>query len=519
MSIKRFPEYPMKQPFESTDDFVKRLRDRIQEESSERVADFDMLKINNVPWIDPREYGAVGDGSTDDTAALNAAVTALAAQGRGKLLSPQLTYYITDKIDFSGLHTSAKNNNYHIDFGGSLFEWGGSGATPMFYLYCNQNDGIRIYNFILDGNETASVKGIFVDSLQSILPSTNFTFSNFEIHGCATGIELGSTTDETQNAVANFSIENFYIDCGWETPQANDAVLFKSTNVDQGHFRNGTIGGTTPIGFHIDRSGSCSFHEIYGNNCEAFVYIDGPHGKLTFIDCAAENGTPPEVVAGATNEWLYFNTEDVNNRQHPITFIGCIFNDNSPVKFECGATGGQIVNFIGCDMDGQIDVESGSNNVYINLIGSHVLTDTTINLKSSGSRVKNLGSVLDGSVTYTGYNARFIDPVSLQIPNAIQTEASVSGAFDPDINEYDTFALTLTGDITIGNPTPGDTDIDNQLITFILTQDDTGSRTVSWGTDYVENFTIDGTADAVSSITFRKTAADTLVQVSAVTGM
>ena len=74
MSLKRAREYPTKQQSESADDFAKRLRDSVQEEATDRIQDFDILQLSNVPWVDVREYGAKGDGETDDTVAIQAAI-------------------------------------------------------------------------------------------------------------------------------------------------------------------------------------------------------------------------------------------------------------------------------------------------------------------------------------------------------------------------------------------------------------------------------------------------------------
>ena len=66
MSLQRAREYPIKQPLESTDGFAKRLRDSIQEEATDRIQDFDILQLGNVPWVDIREYRA-DPGSADRT--------------------------------------------------------------------------------------------------------------------------------------------------------------------------------------------------------------------------------------------------------------------------------------------------------------------------------------------------------------------------------------------------------------------------------------------------------------------
>jgi len=48
-----------------------------------------------LPWFNVKTYGAVGDGTTDDTTAVNVAIAALVAAGRGVLYFPAGTYKIT----------------------------------------------------------------------------------------------------------------------------------------------------------------------------------------------------------------------------------------------------------------------------------------------------------------------------------------------------------------------------------------------------------------------------------------
>src|SRR5213593_1661413 len=51
------------------------------------------------PWVDVRAYGAKGDGVTDDTAAIQAAVTAAAG---GVLQCPAGTYLVVGTIAVTG---------------------------------------------------------------------------------------------------------------------------------------------------------------------------------------------------------------------------------------------------------------------------------------------------------------------------------------------------------------------------------------------------------------------------------
>lgn len=60
----------------------------------------DDAQFDGTPWVDVRNYGAVGDGSTDDSAAIQSAVDA--ASPGGSIYFPPGTYYVTTTI--SGLH-------------------------------------------------------------------------------------------------------------------------------------------------------------------------------------------------------------------------------------------------------------------------------------------------------------------------------------------------------------------------------------------------------------------------------
>ena len=58
---------------------------------------------------------------------------------------------------------------------------------------------------------------------------------------------------------------------------------------------------------------------------------------------------------------------------------------------------------------------------------------------------------------------------------------TASGTFTPDAAGFNTFLLTLTGNLTIANPSGLR---DGQVLNFVLRQDATGSRTLTLGSKF-----------------------------------
>jgi len=80
-------------------DRIQRGGGRVKVESDGDTTVSKSLEITGPrPWIDVRAYGATGDGVTDDTAAIQAAITALPNGGRIRF--PAGTYALTDELNF-----------------------------------------------------------------------------------------------------------------------------------------------------------------------------------------------------------------------------------------------------------------------------------------------------------------------------------------------------------------------------------------------------------------------------------
>jgi len=159
--IKRHADWP----YPHGDDWKKHAIDlnrTLDEESRARILDFDILTLNNVPWIDVREYGAKGDGSTDDSAAINAAAVAARADADDTVLYvPFGTYACESSLDLTELPHIHIDGYIYAKHAGIGIEVGADAAdeSSLNQMYCyirkvvsNQNPpttgdiGIQINN-------------------------------------------------------------------------------------------------------------------------------------------------------------------------------------------------------------------------------------------------------------------------------------------------------------------------------------------------------------------------------------
>jgi hypothetical protein len=110
------------------------------------------------------------------------------------------------------------------------------------------------------------------------------------------------------------------------------------------------------------------------------------------------------------------------------------------------------------------------------------------------------------SITFDGTDGIALTTGELTAPRgrgATNTNATVTGSVTPDMDTYQNFVWTLTGNVTLGNPTD---EAVGQSGFFVFIQDGTGSRTVSLGTDYETaggaGLTLSSTASATDVVPY-----------------
>lgn len=99
--------------------------------------------------VSVKDFGAVGDGLTNDTAAVQAAATAIAAQGGGALFFPKGTYYI-DNVSVIGAAGNFLKNVQIIGESAKIL------ARPVTktngIIFCQYINGLEITGLEVDGN-------------------------------------------------------------------------------------------------------------------------------------------------------------------------------------------------------------------------------------------------------------------------------------------------------------------------------------------------------------------------------
>jgi hypothetical protein len=189
--------------------------------------------------VSVKEYGAVGDGSTDDSAAFNAASAAITAAGRGRLIVPAGSYMLANQW----VSPYATNGNVEISaYGAVIYTTGAIAAL-------NINSGASPHGLTVNGlgiNATDNATQTYGIDLKFC---TNIVINDCYVEGRSTragyaGIRLGATVisnDDTQSfwtIIRGFRTRSL---AGGGTLMENAIMLFGAANATV--IRDGNFGG------------------------------------------------------------------------------------------------------------------------------------------------------------------------------------------------------------------------------------------------------------------------------------
>lgn len=300
------------------------------------LANVSTLGFSEIFNVTNTAYGAVGDGVTDDSAAINAAITA--ASGGGIVYFPAGTYLIDSQIDInadgiilqgSGMYSSIIQVNVGFTDNEAILV-----STPG----AGRHEGWSIRDLQLDGANVGGANGILISTAQRL-----------------------------------WSLKDLYI-------HNMGGVGVVITNAWQGYMESVFCMDNTSDGFRLGLNGANRANNILLNQCEALN--NGNFGirwrsgySCTFVDCDSEMNTSNNFeIEAACYGGVLINpfAEDsdtgvaVRIYGDSTNIIGGTYNEDITIKPTADATTIMQPFFNGA---GVIDEEAGSTNTAILLNG------------------------------------------------------------------------------------------------------------------------------------------------------
>lgn len=447
-----------------------------------------------------KDYSATGDGSTDDTSAIQSAINAAFDAGGGIVFFPAGTYIVgslTIKnrvwMEGSGHHSTILKlkDNTNGDMITSYLATG-SEANAQFFA---------IRNMKLDGNKAnqTSGKGIYIQQSSSQTAGDDANDArwllehlyiyDFKQHGFE---QNGSRSEGRLINVHTFICDGYGFLLG-----GSDSFLISCN-----------AGSSGLAGFYI--SGS-SLRLV---NCKSWFSgrITAASGHGFHLNTASPGGVSITNSEAQDNKAAGFRME---SSSHRITLTGCIADSNgtsasTPVSGDGSYAGYEISASRNCTIAGCISYERRSDST-----NSFQRCALKISSSSTANRISISHSAASGGAVVNQPLMASSDSVA---GNAISFNAqdgyqnvTYAASITPNPYAGETIKVTLTGNITINNTAStsgqgsGTAPAGQHLgvkMTFILVQDSSGGHSVTWGSAYKTSWTPTTTSNAINTISF-----------------
>jgi Pectate lyase superfamily protein len=410
-------------------------------------------------YFNVKNYGALGDGTTNDTAAIQAAWNAVPAAG-GTVYYPQGLYQctgqLTQPVGSAILHLAASR-------GASVLRYAGVTDQP-FIILPGQNQGTTFRSLAITGNPADPC----VQILGSGGSGTNGYQSLVTFDDCEIGDRYTAGSGAAAGEIAQIGI----------TAQCD---VFAMVNCAVWG-RNGGL--RLELGTTDAYLTNCSFSSLpqggearaIGLWCSDVTNIFS--GMLFAVNCTFANGTEAACFVRSI-----------------VNLIGC-YVENSPLplkannailnviggKYATANTGATTLmslnNSQGTILNPYMSAPSGANSLtsLINCTNSPVVNAWTITGQSRSVMVGTLPTTLLVCDQPYIINWQGVAQKTLSIQ---QPTFATSYTPDPTLGRV---RMTLTGNITVNNPTVGL--LDGTELTFEWRQDGTGTRTVTYGGNF-----------------------------------
>lgn len=429
--------------------------------------DLTLLTIGGPATVTPQSFGAVGDGVTDDTQAVQDAIDAVIDIGRGVVYFPTGTYLISETIEIA-------DSGVHIH---------GDGPSATIIKAAADFDGTSL--FILGNKVSTAVVG-HMSLKQMTLNAADQLISGLEVYGLRDGSALEEvyiTNDITGGGYAAFPP-------GLVTGQAGAGTGVAASRMCEGvQFRNVFCigGGWADAGMMLDGLFECQFigGGVLGSSATDNTSMSGiAVGTLaecravTFLGIKTGNlkntgtGSAKDNVGIRYGQWAR-HCKDINTTFEGITGCATYFHGSqtsgSRLPFDCHSIYPRVYQYAASGNDG-VNGPAGVNRD-VQYFFNPVFTfgdasDCSVNplVAYSNTRVNarfNAVVVADGQKRNHMTLTASVDPVNLET-----TIVSFDAAADPTnwvdgvssaTDKRQQFYLTTTHDNSINVPRITDT--------------------------------------------------------------
>lgn len=435
------------------------------------------------PVFNVKAFGAVGDGVTDDTAAIQAAVDA-AAPVNGIVFAPQGSYLLNTGISRTGGKLTIQGAGRRS----TIFKAGG--AITMFSF---QSPGVGSFmghvsfrDCWIDGNNVATTG-------MSMLRVNLSLMENVEIYQIAgRGLHLQGVQDYYFFAVDVRNSGHF--------ANQHPGVHIVDFGADESN-SHAWVGGT------IERN---RYHGMLLDTVDSIKLLGVKlHGRTT-----ADDATPDAVdllrVLGSQR----------------VSVIGCQFTQGRQFGVfadQNGAAATTNMQVVGCTFVDGANYQSGGAYWHIGMGKARIIRAGN-QFAFSGLAHTSYTS-LGGDIWVQSTAPNQQPPLAYDLHDSqpgtkIKDDSTTHGIFvltddvtiTTNVNNGTEFLVTLGGNRTIGAPT---NPVKGQRITYFVRQDGTGGRTLAWNAVFKVSWSdVGNTASKTSGITFEYDGANWM-QVSA----
>lgn len=358
-------------------------------------ADGDARYVLKSDWVDAvNDFAATGDGVTDDTSAIQAAIDSLSA---GVVYIPSGTYLV-DSLTLKETVAIRGAND------GSTILMARSNSINILTMEATSatKTHVDISNIKFDGNGKTSVTAVYLNGVSSSNRISYVRLENLHVTGCNEGLHLyycantnidqcfvtGTTfgihldmcadTDVFGSKVQNGSDAGFYIVGGAGAYDEGVRLIGCSTNGQQiGLWVDGQEWGIVEGCSLTTAPGGAA---LFSNACSNW--------KLNGCEFAVAGGTPAAagLIIGSSctdfivsNSLFALNTFGISSSGTRVSITGNQFKANSNVDIYLNATTKSVINSNICDSTGSAwsILEAGAAD-YNNIIGNTVNGTVTI---------------------------------------------------------------------------------------------------------------------------------------------